>query len=158
MSIDYKRTEKSKEIKTTKAKLLYILSWTEQEHMLSGDGLNGFNQPTQIYGTFCIELLYKNPLLLISIWVQELYVYGIILYHNIYMWELITLEHPLEMMSMQLVLMTYTILLLINGSLFIKVIVLMLKSKYSLLNGPILKNKMLLLTLISMFLDNSQFF
>ena len=136
----------------------YILRQTEQEHMLSGDGLNGFNQPTQIYGTFCIELLYKNPLLLISIWVQELYVYGIILYHNIYMWELITLEHPLEMMSMQLVLMTYTILLLINGSLFIKVIVLMSKSKYSLLNGPILKNKMLLLTLISVFLDNSQFF
>ena len=59
---------------------------------------------------------------------------------------------------MQLVLMTYTILLLINGSLFIKVIVLMLKSKYSLLNGPILKNKMLLLTFISVFLDNSQFF
>ena len=59
---------------------------------------------------------------------------------------------------MQLVLMTYTILLLINGSLFIKVIVLMSKSKYSLLNGPILKNKMLLLTLISVFLDNSQFF
>ena len=54
--------------------------------------------------------------------------------------------------------MTYTILLLINGSLFIKVIVLMLKSKYSMLNGPILKNKMLFLTLISVFLDNSQFF
>jgi len=41
-------------------------------------------------------------------WVQELYVYGIIVNKNFYMWEVIDSEHPMEMMVVWQVWMTFS--------------------------------------------------
>jgi len=41
-------------------------------------------------------------------WVQDVYVYGIIVNKNFYMWEVIDSEHPMEMMQVYQLLMTFS--------------------------------------------------